>query len=371
MAWFKKWWQQSGHYDWLTGYLRARGMSVAIRAMMASIAASLALSLVALSLSPDGPSGAVPDLMMWAAVAGGVAGASLWVWRWPTRAQSVVFAMVTSYSIALACLAYPDPVAAMMGCIAFSTIGAYIAFFHTTALIVCNFMIGTGVAVYQAVRLASSGHLALAGVDLWLLLQVNIALSFAIYTLVRALGGDLLWADRDPLTGLANRRAFRHQTLSLVADRRAPDAYLTVMMIDLDRFKAVNDSLGHVAGDRALVHVAGVLRTNTRDSAVVARTGGEEFLIADTSSTPDPTNFARRICEAIAASPAMVTASVGTSCIRLDDLAEGEHDPLLDDLVTAADDAMYRAKRSGGDRSDHHGLYRKPPQASEPKLKGA
>jgi GGDEF domain-containing protein len=67
----------------------------------------------------------------------------------------------------------------------------------------------------------------------------------------------------------------------------------------------------------------------------------------------------------------MVTASVGTCCIRLDDLAQGVLSPTLDDLVTAADDAMYRAKRLGGDRFDHHGLYRKSQYVPEQTLKGA
>lgn len=360
--------RMSGHYYWLSSYLQVRGVSGQVRAMMALIAASLALCLLALTLSVDGPEGVVPEVMTWVAVAGGVAGAMLWAWRWPTRAQSVTFAVVTVWSIALACLAYPDPLAALMGCIAFSTIGAYIAFLHTTPLVIFNFVVAAGVAGFQAVRLASSGHLALAAVDLFLLVQINIALPLTIYTLVRALGGDLLWADRDPLTGLCNRRAFQYKTLTLIADRRGPDAYLTVMVIDLDSFKAVNDSLGHVAGDRALVQVARVLGANTRDTAVIARSGGEEFLIADTSSTHDLTAVAQRICDAIAASPAMVTASVGTSCIRLDELNDGSHRPLMDHLVTTADAAMYRAKRSGGNRFHHHGLCDRPLDLPERKV---
>jgi hypothetical protein len=66
--------------------------------------------------------------------------------------------------------------AALFGCVAFATSGAYIAFFHTTRFVLYNFGVAAGVAVIEAVRLAASGSVALAGVDLWLVLQINIAL---------------------------------------------------------------------------------------------------------------------------------------------------------------------------------------------------
>ena len=162
----KRWWQQPNHYDWLSGYLHAHGMSAATRAMMAFISASLALCLVALLVSADGPHGPAPVAMTWVAFAGGVAGAILWTLRWPTRVQSVAFGLVSNTSIALACLAHPNPLAALMGCIAFATSGGYIAFFHTTKYVLYNFAVAASVALVEAIRLASSGHVALAGVDL-------------------------------------------------------------------------------------------------------------------------------------------------------------------------------------------------------------
>ena len=94
------------------------------------------------------------------------------------------------------------------------------AFFHTTAFVLYNFAVASAVALYEAVLLARSGHPALAGVDLWLVVEVNIALPVAIQVLVRALAGDLLRADRDPLTGLLNRRAFQHHALGMILARR-------------------------------------------------------------------------------------------------------------------------------------------------------
>ncbi|OBG00496.1 diguanylate cyclase [Mycobacterium sp. 852014-52450_SCH5900713] len=353
-ALFTPWWR-ADQYDWLSGYLASRRLSGATRAVMASIAASMVLCLLALLAGSDGPRGQVPVAMMWVAVAGGVAGVLLWVWRWPTRRQSVAFAVTCNIAVALACLAHPNPLAALIGCIAFATFGAYMAFFHTTGFVLYNFAVAAAVGSWEALSLARSGHPSLAGVDLWLVIEVNIALPLAIRVLVRALSGDLLTADRDPLTGLLNRRAFQHEALGMILARRGIDSHLVVMLIDLDSFKALNDRCGHAAGDHALVQVAQALLAAADDQAVAARSGGEEFLLAGTSAGCNAESLSARMCRAIAASTAGVTASIGTACARLDDTAV-EPQALLRELITAADAAMYQAKRLGGNRTSHHEL---------------
>ncbi len=347
--------RRADQYDWLSGYLASRGISGATRAVLASISASLVLCLLALLAGSDGPRGAAPVAMTWAAVAGGVAGMLLWVWRWPTRRQSLAYAVTCNTAVALACLAHPNPLAALIGCVAFATFGAYMAFFHTTGWVLYNFAVAAAVASWEALSLARSGHPSLAGVDLWLVMEVNIALPLAIRILVRALSGDLLRADRDPLTGLLNRRAFRHEALGMILARRGIDSHLVVMLIDLDHFKALNDRCGHAAGDHALVQVAQALLAAADNQAVVSRSGGEEFLLAGTSSGCNAESLAARMCRAIADSAAGVTASIGTACARLDDAAP-EPQALLEQLISASDAAMYQAKRLGGNQSYHHEL---------------
>lgn len=354
-AMFGRWWQ-ADQYDWFSGYLAARGLSGATRALMAFIAASMVLCLVALLAGSDGPRGQVPVAMTWIAIAGGLAGVLLWMWRWPTRAQSVAFALTCNTAVALACLAHPNPLAALIGCIAFATFGAYIAFFHNTGFVLYNFAVAAGVGLFEAARLATSGHPSLAGVDLWLVVEVNIALPLAIRILVRALAGDLLTADRDPLTGLLNRRAFQHNGLGMILARRGIDAHLVVLSIDLDNFKALNDSRGHAAGDRALVQVGQALLAVADSQGVVARSGGEEFLLAGTAPTCNAEKLAAELCHAIAASTAGVTASIGTACVLLDETAHHDPQTLLAELITASDAAMYQAKRLGGNRFHHHQL---------------
>ena len=348
----KRWWQQSTHYEWLSGYLAARGMSGATRALMAFLAASFVACLLGLLSSSDGPIGTIPVVMTWLAIAGGIAGSTLFAVKWPSRRESLAFALITIASIALACLAYPRPMPSVVGCIAFATIGAYIAFFHTTALVLYNFAVAATVATFGAVRMAAAGQPVLAAVDWWLIIQVNIALPLAIQVLVRALGTDLLRAERDPLTGLLNRRTFRQQTSQLIEAGRGTGGHLAVALIDLDKFKAINDRYGHASGDQALMHVARAIKQAAGDEAVVARSGGEEFVVAVASPGSDCHELAQRLCAAIAESPAGVTASVGTTAVRLCDTKD-DHKRLVDRLVDTADWAMYRAKRAGGNGFRH------------------
>ncbi len=352
------WSVRANHYEWITDYLSERGATGAVRAVMAGVAVSFAICLVVLLRSVDGPPAGAPLIMMWMAIIGGLASAAVWVRSWPTRRRSVVIALLAMGSVALACLAYPDPQGALTGCIAFATTAAYIAFFHSTALVILNFVVAASVAVVAASRIAQSGHLALAAVDLFLVAQINIVMPVAIHLLVRALGADLERAGRDPLTGLLNRRLFQRRVPRMVHDRNvAPGDHLVVAMIDLDEFKRLNDTYGHQVGDDALVAVGRALRRAVADTpAVIARSGGEEFVVAAVYETADPRALARRVCEGIAALPMSVTASVGTASAPIRSLRRpsvhlGSY---VESLVADADEAMYAAKRAGGNRHSHY-----------------
>jgi diguanylate cyclase (GGDEF)-like protein len=128
---------------------------------------------------------------------------------------------------------------------------------------------------------------------------------------------------------------------------------LSVLMVDLDNFKGINDTYGHATGDRILVAVADNLRRISGDTTLIARVGGEEFLVAETIGTNEALQTAEAMRMAIAATPWGVTASLGVSGIRL----SSEHDTLsrqtIERLVETADAAMYEAKRAGGNQVRH------------------
>jgi diguanylate cyclase (GGDEF)-like protein len=152
-------------------------------------------------------------------------------------------------------------------------------------------------------------------------------------------------AHTDVLTGLANRKAF-FDRLDATADRGA------LLYCDLDRFKPVNDELGHAAGDDLLRQVAGRLRRTVRTGDLVARLGGDEFaVLCEGASTAQAEELAARI-EAAFAEPFALdgrAVEIGIS-IGIGDAP----DRLGDDTLEAADQALYRvkARRRAGDRAD-------------------
>ncbi len=181
--------------------------------------------------------------------------------------------------------------------------------------------------------------------------MLNVAFPFAVYWLVRALGSDLRHSSRDTLTGLLIRRAFYQSAYGLLLRRREGPSYLSVAMIDLDNFKRLNDTHGHSIGDQALVAVGGALRLACPPTSLVARFGGEEFVVADTYRSDDLLDIAEQLRMAIAAIDFPVTASIRIATAPLAASFAPAERELIDDLVNLADTAMYAAKHACGNQS--------------------
>lgn len=155
----------------------------------------------------------------------------------------------------------------------------------------------------------------------------------------------------DPLTGVYNRRAlYDHATRELTRATRNQQS-VTMLMVDIDHFKAVNDIHGHLVGDQVLCQVAAAIKGTLRASDVVARYGGEEFavLLIDARSDTERES-AERLRLAIAAveviapqGPVRVTASIGLAATTGDELS-------VEELMRRADAALYLAKERGRDQ---------------------
>jgi diguanylate cyclase (GGDEF)-like protein/PAS domain S-box-containing protein len=156
-------------------------------------------------------------------------------------------------------------------------------------------------------------------------------------------------ALHDPLTGLPNRELFEDRALHALDSSRESSAVHAVLMIDVDNFKTLNDTLGHRTGDGFLIEVAHQLSAMIRPSDTAARLGGDEFaLLAEDMSASDALHLAQRVVEALrrtvplADGELVLTASVG--------IAMSEEGQPFADLLHHADLAMYEAKTRGGDR---------------------
>ncbi|MGY1811164.1 GGDEF domain-containing protein [Blastococcus sp. SYSU D00820] len=153
-------------------------------------------------------------------------------------------------------------------------------------------------------------------------------------------------SHEDPLTGLANRRRWDAELATACAEVRASGGPVAVLLVDLDRFKQVNDRHGHAGGDAALCAVATLLRTAVRGGDLVARLGGDELAVlmpgADGARAVALAEQLRRqattLCpESLA--PGEVTLSIGVAALRGDELAPSA-------LMARADERLYEAKRT-------------------------
>lgn len=159
-------------------------------------------------------------------------------------------------------------------------------------------------------------------------------------------------ASHDQLTDILNRRGLQERLRAEISLARRYDRNFSIILFDLDRFKLINDGMGHHAGDRALYHVAQLLLRGMRDEDVLGRWGGEEFLCILPETDQDGAGlFAERLRETLINEPLQlgqsqvhITASFGYAAYP----GDGEN---VDTLLAAADAALYQAKYTGRNRS--------------------
>jgi diguanylate cyclase (GGDEF)-like protein/PAS domain S-box-containing protein len=160
-------------------------------------------------------------------------------------------------------------------------------------------------------------------------------------------------ALHDPLTGLANRRKFAERFQYDLARAVRAQSPLSLLMVDIDHFKAINDQHGHIAGDVCLKALAAILTGSVRAVDLVARYGGEEFVVLLPEMSADQSLLAaERVRSQVQAHPVWigegapllaVTVSVGAATAESAALTQ-------EDLLARADEAVYRAKRAGRNR---------------------
>ena len=159
-------------------------------------------------------------------------------------------------------------------------------------------------------------------------------------------------AQTDGLTGLPNFRSFHARLEEEVARAHRYGHPLACAMVDLDGLKEINDRLGHAAGNRAIVALADAVREELRDTDFAARYGGDEFVVllpqtGESQGALFAERLRRRLAEASEQAGLPVRGSIGVAALSRDELDSRD---AAEDLLRRADEALYRAKRSGRDR---------------------
>jgi diguanylate cyclase (GGDEF)-like protein len=353
MSRLKAWWSQPDEYEWVTAFLDQRGMLRPARMVMAVVAGSSAMVPLAVLPSQSNP-GAV-ELTTGAVAATFTIGVTLlWLTRWPSRRQSQVGVGLGALFVGGWSLVQPSGALAALACTAMAVTGGYIAFYHGPKLLVFNSVVAGAVTAAAAVRLAHETNAATAASAVWIITFLNLSVPLGIWGMSRAMGMYFQRSEEDALTGLLNRRAFADAVSNRLANPPPEHTHLAMLMVDLDNFKRINDTHGHLAGDRALRAVADLLREHTPANAVICRAGGEEFLVALTAVLSDVRPPTVQFCRALGGLLPRVTASVGIASTELR-LLNGDAACVVEDLIKIADDAMYAAKRRGGDQV-HQGV---------------
>lgn len=282
-------------------------------------------------------------------------------WRWLERRRKIsinvdlvhslpLFAMLSSCVISVlvggpGALAFPLP--ALLWCSV-----TYSVF--TTALLTFGFSIWTLMTIASSTADLSAA-VGLIGAAMSIRMCVAlVALAPISLSVVMEARNELMRrlldiASRDQLTRLLNRHAFRERGNALLARLAQDKKPASLLMINIDHFKSVNETYGYNAGDNALANFSKVVSRCLRDSDLFGRLGGEEFaILLPDCSAEDTSTVAERIRKTVAETPIelgddlhlVMTASIGTASLAI---APADIDPLL----LTADSALYRAKKSG------------------------
>lgn len=350
-AWLREWSDLPIRYDWLRNYLQARGLERMARHSAAALMLACALLQ---SLMVIGETHRMEPLGIVVAVGSAISCTSfsiLWAARWPGCGASKAFVLVLAVLGALLFLSQPEQSVDGAGIVGFLFINSYAACVHTRRFLAAPIAIGVAVVAVYFARVTAEGGLIQALSDCMFYLVAIVLIPLCFQYMVYLLSSDADDSDFDPLTALLNRRGFDRAVRQLVGSIKPEQTTdLSFVMIDLDRFKSINDTFGHTVGDEVLIAVGDILRRSCRGSATFARIGGEEFVIAYAGDSRIAPTIAEHIRKQLLDSRWCLTASFGIASAALLDVQNGDTEWFTEHLLRVADQLMYTAKRAGGDR---------------------
>ncbi|MGL4305348.1 MAG: GGDEF domain-containing protein [Mycobacteriaceae bacterium] len=352
------WWAYPDRFAWLSSYLASRSLIFPSRFLIGGCTLFMGIVPLIIQFSPAGPQ---TDWARWVDICITLicfAFAALWfTTAWPSPQSSIIFVIAADISIGIGGFIDSNHLAGLTLTGIFGAIGGYVAFFHSPKMLTFHLAWSLSITAALSLRVAfgPTQDLPLALAKFIEAIIIISVIPITSQLILRLLGADAIQSDFDALTGILNRRGLRNFVPRLLRRTRETDQCLAVILIDFDKFKQINDTHGHTVGDTVLAHTAQRLISTCRRDALVARIGGEEFVVVDTLPQDELTTLAHRIKAAVSTpgDHPPITASVGAAAEPITNylhLLDSELTAPLNELITRADEAMYMAKRSGGNR---------------------
>ncbi|OAK51820.1 hypothetical protein A3K89_08990 [Rhodococcoides kyotonense] len=350
-----EWYTQPFDYEWIVSHRSTRGLHGPLRIVFGSATLLFAASSILMLFSSRGPQG------FWAQAWVGVmllvqlaVALRCFFGPLPVRRDFIGFAVFGDLGLTSVLVLY-EPIGALIGCCLFVVTGALCTYFCSPRLLLAHLIWCVGLIVVITIRACLSVEEDLATILAagLVVLAVNGAIPLFAHIAWTAIGRDARRSLVDPLTGLLNRRGLEDAAEELVSFSQELGQCLVVLVIDIDRFKQVNDYFGHDTGDRVIVTVSDRLAALFDRDGLVARTGGEEFVVV--FRAPYETTHARigQVGHALYRrdDQVPVTVSVGAAIIARPGEIWGGETSVVTRATRAADSMMYQAKYDGGNRT--------------------
>lgn len=349
----KEWYDEPHDYEWLTQHRSSRAIQPLFRVLLGIMTIIFGITAIFKLIGPDAPPTLFGKYLAISVVVGCFLVAAFWFTQpFPGRRGLIAFVIFADIGFAGAVLMVIDRESATFGCIAFVVSGTYATLFVSARWLLAHVVWATGVSIivfFLAFQEANADTTTLIARALVLFTAVTLLPIFSHLTW-RTLYRDARFSDRDPLTGLLNRRGLEPAILDLFEHARAEQWSLAFVVVDIDKFKLVNDVHGHFEGDQVIKRTADRLSTHLGQRAVIGRIGGEEYLAAISGPIQLISVLIGGIVEAISSHPDAIptTVSVGAVIMPTESKAWTGGSTAIAVASNVADSMMYQAKAAGG-----------------------
>lgn len=353
------WYRAPHDFEWIINHRSTRPLTGIIRVVFGSAVLMYALTSILMLFSDLGPRGSlaigwvffvlvIQVLVAARCVLGPIPGKKFFV-------GFLAFGDILTTSVLL----LYAPVASLIGTVLFAVTGAFCTYFLSPRLLVAHlvwtatFIIGFGIRVFVAVMNGEVAYIDGPSVATATVVLLLATVGVPVFAQVAwtTLSNDAKRSVLDPLTGVYNRRGIDSELLDLWQQADRGTMSMAFLVVDIDKFKAVNDNFGHSRGDEVIVRVADRLRRLVRhQGGVLARTGGEEFLVAMVGDARGMVDLGFDAVRVLAdrRDDIPVTVSVGMALLREDSALWDVGKSVVGRAARTADAAMYRSKQSGG-----------------------